>query len=100
MREQAVVALRPFQFGQIEEEGDDGEDEEAFLKEDRVRTGLIGAMTSDSQPHVRQAALAAVTKTVKIIDEASSPPSVAPRAQVWTGDLLFSLRLQCFAFHD
>lgn len=74
VREQAVVSLRPFQFGR-EGNDDEGveEDEEALLKEDRVREGLIGAMTSDSQPHVRQAALAAVTKTVGIIDQVRSP---------------------------
>lgn len=67
VREQAVMSLRPFQFGR---EGNDvEEDEEALLKEDCVREGLIGAMTSDSQPHVRQAALAAVTKTIGIIDQ-------------------------------
>lgn len=65
VRVQAVGALRPFQFGL-----ETGDDEEA-LKEDRVRAELMRAMVSDSSPDVRQAALAAVTKTVGMFDQAS-----------------------------
>lgn len=65
VREQAVGALRPFQFGL---EGD--EDDEA-LRDDRVRSKLMSAMMSDSQPQVRQAALGAVTKTAGMFDQAS-----------------------------
>eukprot|EP00903_Cladosiphon_okamuranus_P019411 g17847.t1 len=63
VRVQAVGALRPFQFGL-----EAGDDEEA-LKEDRVRSELMRAMVSDSSPDVRQAALAAVTKTVGMFDQ-------------------------------
>lgn len=65
VRVQAVGALRPFQFGL------EPDDDEEALREDRVRGELIRAMVSDSSPDVRQAALAAVTKTVGMFDKAS-----------------------------
>lgn len=64
VRVQAVAALRPLQFGL------EGDDDDEALKEDRVRRELIRAMMSDSSPDVRQAALAAVTKTVGMFDQA------------------------------
>lgn len=63
VRVQAVGALRPFQFGL-----EAGDDEDA-LKDDKVRSELMRAMVSDSSPDVRQAALAAVTKTVGMFDQ-------------------------------
>ncbi|CAB1120827.1 unnamed protein product [Ectocarpus sp. CCAP 1310/34] len=66
VRVQAVGALRPFQFGL-----EAGDDEDA-LKDDKVRSELMRAMVSDSSPDVRQAALAAVTKTVGMFDQVSS----------------------------
>lgn len=64
VRVQAVGALRPFQF-----ELEAGDDEEA-LAEDKVRSELMRVMVSDSSPDVRQAALAAVTKTIGMFDKA------------------------------
>lgn len=62
---QAVGALRPFQFGL------EADDDEEALEDDRVRAELMRAMVSDSSPDVRQAALAAVTKTVGMFDQVS-----------------------------
>lgn len=67
---QAVAALRPFQFGL------EGEDDDEALQEDRVRAELMRAMMSDSSADVRQAALAAVTKTVGMFDQARESPSL------------------------
>lgn len=66
VRVQAVGALRPFQF-----ELEAGDDEEA-LAEDKVRSELMRVMVSDSSPDARQAALAAVTKTIGMFDKVKS----------------------------
>lgn len=58
-----MAALRPFQFGL------EGDDDEEALEDDRVRRELMRAMMSDSNPDVRQAALAAVTKTIGMFDQ-------------------------------